>query len=453
MDDSQVPLPAPRTPLALRLDDVELLDTILSVGVFGELREAIWLGTPCVARKLPEGEKREDQMKNCLLWNSLNHPNIVMLMGVSISPGVDSWVVTELLTVNLANLLKNSPHSLLPLPSKLSILHDVALAVRYLHSMTPHPLLHGDLQAEHVFLTPSVRAKLDLWDTFFASDLEVRKASTEGFLNVDLEVTFHLSPEVLVEGYSSVKQSGKSSSDAFSFGVLCLHVLVQRLPVPKDAMILVSSDKAIFFSEQERRSRYLNALQGKEKLLLPIITQCLEPVASQRPSMAAVCDRLSQLQTQIGVGKQGESVLNGGTVVDISNHLQHISKSVDTTASELEAFQGQLRSLLGLADDAIVPVPNTPTLPRMAKKKMFDLGNSALLGRLKTLPDHFRHVSNVPTFASSEPEIDKKVDSPSKVRLCACGTLMLSAHETLTLHIYLSVVMLDLFAMFAQMCP
>ena len=418
---SQAPSPAPRIPLHLRLHDVELLDNILSVGVFGELRDVVWMGTHCAARRLPEGETREDQIKNCLLWSSLNHPNIVMFMGVSASPGADSWVVTELLTVNLAHLLKNSPHSLLPLPSKLSILQDVALAVRYLHSMTPHPLLHGDLQAEHVFLTPSVRAKLDLWDTFFASDLEVRKASTEGFLNVDLEVTFHLSPEVLVEGYSAVKQSGKSSSDAFSFGVLCLHVLVQRLPIPIESIIVVNSEQALLLSEQERRSEYTKTLQGKEMLFLPIITQCLEASASHRPSMAAVCDRLSQLQAQIGVGKQGESVLNGGTVVDISNHLQHISESVDTTTSQLEAYRMQLRSLLGLADNAIVPVPNTPTLPSMAKKQMFNVTYSSAVTRHKSLPTHCCHGSRVPTSAFPQLETCKEMDSPLEVCQCACG--------------------------------
>ena len=418
MDVSPEPPSVPLTPIALQLDDVEVLDSVLSVGVFGELREAVWMGAPCAARKLQEDQMGEEQMKNCLLWNSLNHPNIVTLLGVSTSPFRLHWVLTELITVHLADLLKSSPRSLLPLPFKLSILQDVACAVRFLHSMTPRPLLHGDLQAEHVFLTPSVRAKLDLWDVFFASNQGMRKEISKGILNADLEATFHLAPEVMTDGFAA-NLSGKLGSDAFSFGVLCLHVLVHMLPTPKESMIVVSADKAICFSEVDRRSEHINALQGKEKLFLPIITQCLKGTASNRPSMTELCDRLRQLQAQIAVGKLGKSILNGGTVVDIGNHLQHISESAGTTGYELKAFQSQLRSLLGLAEDAVVPVPNTPTLPRKTMKKAFDdVTYPPAVERLRSLPAHYRHTG--PTFASPEPEIDEEVDSPVKVRLYAC---------------------------------
>lgn len=436
----KAPTPAPRASLRLRLEDVEVLNDVVSVGVFGELREAVWTGTPFAARKLPEEEKREEQMKNCLLWNSLNHPNIVMHMGVSASPDGDLWAVTELLTVDLASLLQSSPHSLVPLPFKLAILRDVACAVRYLHSLAPRPLLHGDLQAGHVFLTPSVRAKLDLGDTLFASNQEMRREITQGMLNADLEVIFHLSPEVIAEGFQAVKQSGKTNSDSFSFGVLCLHVLVHEVPIPKEAMIVINSDDAIFFSEQERRSDYISTLQGKEKLFLPIITQCLDPVASHRPSMTELFHRLSQLQPQLSGGKCGESILNGGTMVDVSNHLQQVSVSADAAAEELESFQKKLRLLLGLADDEMVPVPNTPTLPRGTRRQMFDFTYSPPVARLQSLPGYYRRGGRPPAIMSPEREIDEEDYGQLKVcpyicnNACGCSHMVTGARCTHCVH-------------------
>ena len=407
------PAAAPRALPRLLLEDVEVMNEVLNVGVFGELKEAVWMGTPLAARKLLE-EKRDEQVKSCILWNSLNHPNIVMLMGAFASPDGTLWAVTELLTVNLANLLQSSPHSMVSLPFKLAILRDVACGVRYLHSLTPRPLLHGDLQAGHVFLTPSVRAKLDLGDTFFASNQKMRREIAQGMLNSDLEVIFHLSPEVIAEGCEAVKQSGKTGSDTFSFGVLCLHVLVHKVPIPKEAMIVVNNDDAIFFSEEERRSDYTSILKGKEKLFLPIIAQCLDPVAAHRPSMTDLCLRLSQLQPQLSEGKCGESVLNGGTMVDVSHHLQHISASADAAADELESFERTLRSLMGLADDEPVPVPNTPILSRTAEGEQYSY--SPPFARLKSLPGHYRHGWRPPVVTSSERDIDEKGEH--QVRVC-----------------------------------
>ena len=404
-------------PRSLSLDQVTLPGSIVSVGVFGEVRKTVWMGTACAARKLPEGQRGEEQMKNCLLWNSLNHPNIVILLGVFAQPCGLHWVLTELLTVHLADLLKSSSHSLLPLPFKLSILQDVACAVRFLHSMTPRPLLHGDLQAEHVFLTPSVRAKLDLWDVFFASNQGMRKSASRGFMAHDVEVTYHLAPEVFVMGFSAVKQSGKVASDVFSFGTLCLHVLVQRLPIPGNFMSETREDTAFVYTEEQRRSEFINDLEDEEMHFLPIITKCLKSSPSDRPTMAELCDSLSQVQHKIGIDKLDGTVLGGGTVVDISNQLQHISATVDRTVSELEDFRIQLRSVLDVAKDARVPAPKSRSMPHKATKQMPHVAYSAALEGHRSLPAHYGHGSRMPTSGSPRLKTCKELDCPIEVCL------------------------------------
>ena len=247
-------------------------------------------------------------------------------------------------------------------------------------------------------------------------------------------------------GFSEVKQSGKTGSDVFSFSVLCLHALLQNLPISGNAMTEVRSEEAIFYTEEQRRSEYINALQAEEIHFLPIISKCLACSASNRPSMVELCDRLNQLQLKIGIGKQGKSVLNGGTVVDISNQLQHISQSVDTTKSELEAYRIQLRSLLRQAESTVVPASNTHSMPHMAKKQMFDIPHFSAVPQHRSLPAHYCHGGRRPTSVSPGLETCKEVNCPievcSYVRMWAYGC----SHIDFMLHcirIYLAILQIS----------
>ena len=91
---------------------------------------------------------------------SLRHPNIVQYQGISLLP--DSKLpalVMEQLQTNLHNYLLNPSYANLPLNAKVSILHDTAKGLAYLHNHKPL-VIHRDLTAKNVLLISERVAKI-----------------------------------------------------------------------------------------------------------------------------------------------------------------------------------------------------------------------------------------------------------------------------------------------------
>jgi len=63
----------------------------------------------------------------------------------------------EQLHCSLNSLLENNP--VVPLGTKLSIINDVALGLRYLHTHNP-PIIHRDLSSNNVLLTKGMEGKI-----------------------------------------------------------------------------------------------------------------------------------------------------------------------------------------------------------------------------------------------------------------------------------------------------
>ncbi|KAF9509411.1 hypothetical protein BS47DRAFT_154544 [Hydnum rufescens UP504] len=88
------------------------------------------------------------------VWNSLNHPNIVPLLGVvsgKLGPGlVTPWYAHG----NILQYLRRVPNA-----RRESLCEDVASGLRYLHEQDP-PIIHGDLKGANVVVGSNGRAAL-----------------------------------------------------------------------------------------------------------------------------------------------------------------------------------------------------------------------------------------------------------------------------------------------------
>ena len=87
-----------------------------------------------------------------ILMAQLHHPNIVQCKGMNFLTGQPLPVLLmELLTSSLHAYLLHSDNSNLSVERKVSILHDTASGLHYLHSQTP-AIIHRDLTANNVLL-------------------------------------------------------------------------------------------------------------------------------------------------------------------------------------------------------------------------------------------------------------------------------------------------------------
>ena len=166
----------------------------------------------------------------------------------------------------------------IPLNVKLSILYEVSLGLRYLHSRNP-PIVHRDLNPNNVLLGGHLEAKI--------TDLGVAK-----IIKTDNQKTMtrlpgtpdYMPPEAL-----SVRPVYGPSLDVFSYGAVILNVITQLWPQPTD-MVQFNPDtgKRELVSEVTRRQCYLDKMTGDAVDLKPLVMSCLDDHSKCRPTAVQV---------------------------------------------------------------------------------------------------------------------------------------------------------------------
>ena len=190
--------------------------------------------------------------------STIRHPNIVQFLGVCYSSDsrVPALVMERMLT-NLHSLLMlqlnppspsseagNSTPLALSLASKISILHDVASGLAYLHEQSP-PIIHLNLSARNVLLNSAMVAKIS--DLLRANSLSRARPSAEASVYM---------PSDAEEG---------TSTDIFSFGVIALFTFGGVFPCDLELASYYDekSESMVPRTELERRSKYMDNLETK----------------------------------------------------------------------------------------------------------------------------------------------------------------------------------------------
>ena len=170
-------------------------------------------------------------VRECKIVSSIRHPNIVQFLGLCKLPSESKFpvLVMELMSNDLHKFLIETPN--IPLMIKRSILRDVAAGLHYLHSLNPDPIVHRDLSARNVLLTPSLIAKIsDLGNSrFLPPSLDRLKLTKMPGASV------YMPPEADTEDYDGVML------DIFSFGHLALFTITQVCLQTCNLLIYLSS--------------------------------------------------------------------------------------------------------------------------------------------------------------------------------------------------------------------
>jgi len=230
---------------------------------------------------------KQSFVRECEQSSRLRHPNIVRFFGIYFPPGARvPSLVMERLQCSLTNLLEQTP--VIPIETKLSILHDVSLGVRYLHSRTP-PIIHRDLSSNNVLLSKGMEGKIGDLGTARLVDHRRRSQMTKAPGTVDF-----MPPEAL-EDTSSVRYGREL--DVFSFGCVMLHTLSHQWPAPLQAVVtdhVTLEMKAR--SEVERRRSYFDRIdRSRLGVLIPLIESCLSNLPKNRVSIVTLCEQLEGL--------------------------------------------------------------------------------------------------------------------------------------------------------------
>ena len=234
---------------------------------------------------------RDNFLKECHHCKNLNHPNIVRFIGVyypdpySILP----IMVMELMDTSLTEYVKRPNISM---KLKVSILHDVAQGLEFLHCR-PSPIIHRDLSPNNILLSRDSVAKI--------SDLGVAKVLKAGTKNPQSKLTKapgtteFMPPEAL-----SDDPTYSTGLDIFSYGGVILHVVNQQWPTPTSATAFDAKSRQVKgFTEVERRQRYLDMMVVEAEVLKSLVIRCLDNDPTKRPAAKDVLKQLKELKVCI----------------------------------------------------------------------------------------------------------------------------------------------------------
>ena len=232
------------------LSDVQHTGTIVGVGSYSSVEEvsvAVDAAAKTVHGYLPDDrESATHFLRECKRMSTIRHPNIVQFLGVCyLSDSRVPALVMERMLTNLHSLLMlqldpPSPPSeatplALSLASKISILHDVASGLAYLHEQSP-PISHRNLSARNVLLNSAMVAKIA--DLLRTNSLSRARPSAEASVYM---------PSDAEEG---------TNTDICSFGVIALFTFGEVFPCDLEPASYYDekSESMVPRTERERRS-------------------------------------------------------------------------------------------------------------------------------------------------------------------------------------------------------
>ena len=275
----------------------------LGRGAYGRVFEAKYRGSVCAAKEIhsiliqstlmaPEETRRlqESFQRECDHCSKLNHPNIVRFIGIYHPP-------QQLFPVMIMELMDESLTAYAQKPNisfkrRMSILHDVAEGLSYLHSRNP-PVIHRDLSPNNILLK-----HLPLLPVAKIADLGVAKVinvDDKGSKRYQTKVPGTMDfmpPETFTD-----KPQYDVSLDVFSYGGIMLHTVNGKLPTPTD---LTKYDpvtrQAKAFTEVERRQEHLDKMTGEAKVLRPLVEACLDNDPVKRPSILELSEKIKSLK-------------------------------------------------------------------------------------------------------------------------------------------------------------
>ena len=269
--------------------------TVLGTGSYAKVVELEVKGKKCAGKQLHSTlleqiapEEKEHVLSRfadeCKLLQSIQHPNIVEFLGVYIEKGQVPCLVMECLDSTLAAYLDKQgvPEP----PTYYNILSDVALGLRYLHQKSP-PIVHRDLSANNVLLSSTLQAKIS--DLGVAKVLNVSTA-TKNRMTKAPGTPCYMPPEALVDS-----PHYDTTIDCFSFGVLMIHTLSAKWPVPDLPNKVDDSGTLVPVTEFDRRG--VNVLQiGLDHPLMELIRRCLQNNSNYRPNSSTILQEIVDIQ-------------------------------------------------------------------------------------------------------------------------------------------------------------
>ena len=247
-----------------------------------------------------EKEKmRNDFLRECYNCSKLYHPNIVKFAGIYYTKEnlLFPVMVMELMGESLTKYVKQPE---IYVRKKISILHNVASGVSYLHNYIP-PIIHRDLSPNNILMSHGPNPVAKISDLGVAKVVKADSKATKSILTKVPGTVDFMPPECLVDN-----PIYDTSLDIFSYAGIVLHVVNQEWPEPTAQFIFnKATGELTTVNEIQRRQDHINKMKDVSgvnmQILQDLVEKCLQKIASKRPGITYVLKVLEQVSVAIHV--------------------------------------------------------------------------------------------------------------------------------------------------------
>ena len=240
------------------------------------IHAARYHGKECVAKiaySKSDNNLQKSLREECKLLVTLRHPCIIQLVGIFFRKDnpTSPVILMEKMCLSLTEFLANKRS----FQDKLTILHDVACGLCYIHSKN---IIHCDLTGNNILLTNNIHARIADFGQAVIYDPNIKDSLPANPGNVH-----HMPPEA-----SQHNATYSTKLDVFSFGCVVIHTVTQDYPIPNCDMYVETSNIGSYkkLPEVDRRSVLIEKLKRDPNgaQLCKTVVDCLQDHPDNRPT-------------------------------------------------------------------------------------------------------------------------------------------------------------------------
>ncbi|KAI0640836.1 hypothetical protein C8Q79DRAFT_920613 [Trametes meyenii] len=256
----------------------------IGLGFFSDVYKGAWRGRTVAIKVLAETTPRTLFKHEVSIWKTLQHPNVLELLGASSASSDPPWffVSPYLRNGSLVSYLKCQPS--LDSVDLLKMVHQMAKGMAYLHS---RGVLHGDLKAANVLVDDRGHCVI--------SDFGQSEMKSEAYRISGTPLphgTLRWQAPELMSGQGGLTQQ----VDVYAFAITCVELLTKgALPWP------MADDNAVrHFVLNENMRPEPPHQRAWSSQLSEILHMCWNRDPTLRPSFARIDKDVQQLRARFG---------------------------------------------------------------------------------------------------------------------------------------------------------
>ncbi|KAJ7768228.1 kinase-like domain-containing protein [Mycena metata] len=270
-------------PHCFALSGLQKVGRQVAAGGFGDIWKGLVRGQSVslkIVRLFDDSDIKavlKDFTREALVWRQLCHPNLLPFFGLYYIDSRLCLVSPWMEKGNIMQFLKQEPLNI----ERVSLMLDVALGLQYLHE---HNVVHGDLKAINVLVTPSRRACIcDFGLSSIVNEITLRLSQSS---SVGQKGTprYH-APELL-------RPRGKKSaaSDVYAFGCVCYEILTEKVPFYEEKNDISAMLQVLDGNRPSRPASCMGTPQLDN--LWDLLQSCWEDDPQKRPKASQIVDCL-----------------------------------------------------------------------------------------------------------------------------------------------------------------